>query len=135
MTARGEERAVLCIVDDPATTRLLERVVARARLRVIAVRQGSLGLELAREHAPALVVVALDLVDLAGESVLRRLGVDPETAAIPVIVLSEDEDARLRRRMLRAGARDVFALPLDVAAFEAVLATFAPPRGDEHPAG
>jgi CheY-like chemotaxis protein len=51
---------------------------------------GQLGLELAREHRPDLILLDLHLPDLPGEEVLARLRELDETREIPVIVLTAD---------------------------------------------
>ena len=52
--------------------------------------QGRLGLELAREHFPDLILLDLHLPDIAGDEVLNRLRVDPCLCAIPVVAMSAD---------------------------------------------
>ena len=64
---------------------------------------GGLGVDLAREHMPDLVLVDLDLPDMAGTAVLERLGEDPATAGIPVAVVSGDAAAHEVRELLRRG--------------------------------
>jgi CheY-like chemotaxis protein len=74
---------------------------------------GRLGLELAREHHPDLIVLDLHLPDLPGERVLAELQEDPETRDIPVIVLSADA-TREREQMLVAGASAFLTKPIDL---------------------
>ena len=52
---------------------------------------------------------------------LRRLQDDPETRAIPVVVLSANATSGQIDRLLSAGARDYLTKPLDVKKFLAVL--------------
>ena len=74
-----------------------------------------LGLDLAREHDPDLVLLDLHLPDMPGEEVLRRLRGDERTAGIPVVVLSADARPSLIKRLLASGARAFLTKPLDVA--------------------
>ena len=76
--------------------------------------QGSVGLELAREHRPLLVLLDLNLPDLAGEDVLTSLREDPRTARIPVVVVSADATQRQIQRLLSAGASAYLTKPIDV---------------------
>src|ERR671932_1003965 len=86
-----EASTVLYIEDNLANLALIEHVLAhRPEVRLLAAMQGRLGLELAREHHPALLLLDLHLPDLAGEEVLRRLREDSATAGVPVVVLSAD---------------------------------------------
>jgi CheY-like chemotaxis protein len=84
--------------------------------------QGQLGLDLARQHRPDLIVLDLHLPDMTGEEVLRRLKADPSTREIPVVVLSADASNGQVDRLMREGADDYMTKPLDVTRFLGVLA-------------
>jgi len=84
--------------------------------------QGRLGLELAREHQPKLVLLDLHLSDIGGDEVLRQLRDDPETSHIPVVVVSADATAGQMRRLLAEGASSYLTKPLDIQALRDVLA-------------
>jgi CheY-like chemotaxis protein len=86
----------------------------RPEVEVIAAMQGRLGFELAREHRPALVLLDLHLPDLGGDLVLERLRDDPETAAIPVVIVSADATPGQVRRLFAASAVAYLTKPLDV---------------------
>ncbi len=106
---------VLYIEDNPSNLRLVERVLAeQAAIRFIPAMQGRLGLSLAREHRPDLILVDLHLPDISGEDVLREIRSDPLLARTPVIVLSADATPGQVRRMVAAGARAYLTKPLDV---------------------
>jgi signal transduction histidine kinase/CheY-like chemotaxis protein len=120
---------VLQIEDNFANTHLVERVLAaRHGLRVMTVTQGRLGLELAREHQPSLILLDLHLPDARGLDLLQALAADERTATIPVVVISADSTPGQHARALAAGARAVLAKPLDVARFMDVIdPIFLPP--------
>lgn len=108
-------QVVLQIEDNLATVTLIERVLSqRPGVEVVAAMQGRLGLELAREHQPALVLLDLHLPDMGGEQVLQRLRDDPATASIPVVIVSADATPSHARRLLAAGAVAYLPKPIDV---------------------
>ena len=79
------------------TSRLVERLLdARGDVELVAAMQGRLGLELARQHRPVVVLLDLHLPDIDGDEVLRQLRDDPTTATHP-------GDRHQRRRHGRAG--------------------------------
>ena len=120
--ARAHAIDVLQIEDNFANTHLVERVLAsRHGLRVMTVTQGRLGLELAREHQPSLILLDLNLPDARGLDLLQALGADRRTASIPVVVISADSTPGQHQRALESGARAVLAKPLDVARFMDVI--------------
>src|SRR5437868_504538 len=106
---------ILYVEDNPSNLRLVERVLAeQTAVRFIPAMQGRLGLSLAREHRPDLILVDLHLPDISGEDVLREVKNDPLLARTPVIVLSADATPGQVRRLIAAGARAYLTKPLDV---------------------
>ena len=111
--ARGG--TVLYIEDNASNFRLVERVLERRpHIKLLPAQQGRLGLELAREHRPDLILLDLHLPDVPGEEVLRRLREAPLTASIPVVIVSADATPGQVRRLRDAGVREYLTKPLDV---------------------
>jgi signal transduction histidine kinase/ActR/RegA family two-component response regulator len=111
----GSAGTVLSIEDNLSNLKLLERILAqRPGVHLIATMQGKLGIELAREHQPRLVLLDLHLPDLPGDEVLRRLRSDPATAQTPVVIVSADATQGQKKRLLEAGAWAYLTKPLDV---------------------
>ncbi|HMA37696.1 MAG TPA: CHASE3 domain-containing protein [Chloroflexia bacterium] len=119
---------LLYIEDNLSNLRLIERLLQqRPTLRLLPAMQGTLGLDLAREHQPDLILLDLHLPDLSGEEVLARLQADARTASIPVVVLSADATPQRIQRLLAAGARAYLTKPIMIAEFWQVLdAALAP---------
>lgn len=118
----GPPRTVLYIEDNLSNLRLVERILARCGgPRLLAAMQGRLGLELARQHRPDLILLDLNLPDLPGHEVLQRLRADPQTRDIPVVVISADATPGQVERLRAAGARAYVTKPLDIPRFLAVL--------------
>ncbi len=83
--------------------------------------QGRLGLDLAREHRPDLILLDLHLPDMPGEEFLLRLRAMPETREIPVVVISADATPGQTDRLLASGARGYLTKPVEVKKFLALL--------------
>ena len=106
---------VLYIEDNVSNLRLVERVLERhATVEMIPAMQGSLGLALAREHHPDIIILDLHLPDIDGEVVLTRLKADPITREIPVVVLTADASKGQAERLARIGCYEFVSKPLDV---------------------
>ncbi len=115
MPVAADRPAILHVEDNLANIQLVERVLAqRPGVRLIPAMQGRLGLELARQHHPVLVLLDLNLADVGGEEVLRALRDDPVTATIPVVIISADAMPRQVQRLLSAGATAYLTKPIDV---------------------
>ena len=107
--------AVLYIEDNLANVDLLEDILGkRENITLIPSLQGSLGIDLARTRKPSLVLLDLHLPDMSGEEVLRHLKHDPETAAIPVVILTADAINAKPEHFLSQGARAHLTKPIDV---------------------
>lgn len=108
-------RLVLYIEDNPSNLRLVERVLARRpQIQLLTAMQGGIGIDLAREHHPELILLDLNLPDMTGDEVLRRLKENPATDGIPVVVLSADATKGAIERLLEAGARAYITKPIDL---------------------
>jgi PAS domain S-box-containing protein len=115
-------RTILYVEDNLANVVLVERILLqRPSLKLVAAMQGRLGLELAREHSPALVLLDLHLPDLSGEEALERLRKDPMTRHIPVIIMSADSTPGQMDRLRAIGIDDYVTKPLDVTRFLEVV--------------
>jgi two-component system chemotaxis response regulator CheY len=93
------------IVDDSAVMRaMIARVVRLSGVPLGEIREagdGAAGLAAVREHWVDLVLLDVNMPVMDGEEMLRRLRAAPETAALPVIVVST-EGSEARRHALEA---------------------------------
>ena len=109
---------VLQIEDNVSNTDLIEHVLAqRPGIEVMTAFQGRLGVDLARDHRPGLILLDLNLPDIHGFEVLRALSADGATADIPVIVISAHITPTQASRARALGARLVLEKPIDIPRF------------------
>ncbi len=117
-----EAPIVLYVEDNLSNLDLIQSLLAhRPEVRLLPAMQGRLGLDLARQHRPQLILLDLHLPDIGGEDVLQRLREDPETRSIPVVVISADATPGQIDRLLAAGARAYLTKPLDIKRFLVLL--------------
>jgi signal transduction histidine kinase/ActR/RegA family two-component response regulator len=115
-------RTILYIEDNLSNLKLIEHLLGRRDdVRLLTAMQAKLGLELAREHRPDIVLLDLHLPDMSGEEALRELRHDPLTRGISVIVVSADATSGQIKRLLASGADAYLTKPLNVRHFEDVL--------------
>ena len=116
---------VLYIDDNDDNLVLVERILRRredVRLRVA--RTGRDGVEAALGDPPSLILLDNRLPDSNGLQVLRQLAASPDTAAVPVVVLSGDTGQAMVNELLAAGASDFLAKPFVVGDLLAVIARY-----------
>ncbi|MCU1363188.1 MAG: sensor protein [Acidimicrobiaceae bacterium] len=108
-------RTVLHIENNMANINLVQRVMSRREgVEVIAAMLGRLGLELARDRLPMLILLDLHLPDVDGDEVLQLLRTHPLTANIPVVVISAEATPGQVQRLMNAGALAYLTKPIDV---------------------
>lgn len=128
------QHTILYIEDNTSNVQLVERIVAlRPDLRLFVAMQARLGIDLAFEHRPDLILLDLNLPDMSGLEVLLLLQNDPRTSAIPVTVISADATRGQVSRLLAAGAAAYLTKPLEVPQFLAMLDKILHPREDARP--
>ncbi|MBW3552987.1 MAG: PAS domain S-box protein [Gemmatimonadetes bacterium] len=118
----NREATILYIEDNPSNFKLVERVLGRRPgVRLLTAMQGGLGLELAREHKPDLILLDLHLPDIHGSEVMRRIREDGVISRTPVVIISADVTTNQVRQLLEAGAQAYLPKPLDIQEFLRVV--------------
>jgi len=104
----------IMIVDDVATNRIVLKVkLASAAYETVQAANGTDALRIARQARPDLILLDVQLPDIDGIEVCKRLKADPATRAIPVVMITAFRDPDARLRGLRAGAEEFLTKPLD----------------------
>ena len=112
---RKPKLLVLQVEDDPSNASLVSLVLARRpEIRLLSAEDAHLGLELARQHRPDLILLDLHLPDLPGDEMLYRVKAIPELADTKVVVVSADATPERIRRMLDQGVDGYLTKPVDV---------------------
>ncbi len=94
-TDEGTGRKVLVIDDEPGIIEIIETNLEGDGFEVISASNGKEGLEKIKNEAPELVVLDVMMPEMDGWEVLRSIEQDPNTAGLPVIMLTAkaaDED-------------------------------------------
>jgi two-component system phosphate regulon response regulator PhoB len=121
---------LLLAEDDPAMVELLRWTLERQGFEVVHTASGEEALLLAVEGGPDLIILDWMLEELSGIEVCRRLRRDPETANIPIIMLTARGEEADRVRGLETGADDYVTKPFSppelVARLRAVLRRVRP---------
>jgi PAS domain S-box-containing protein len=114
----SKQVTVLYVEDNISNFELVEQVFSdRPNVSLLAAASGTLGLELAREHSPDLILLDLHLPGMPGEKVLAELKDDPRTHDIPVVVLSSDATEAQIKKLMSAGAHAYLTKPISVRPF------------------
>jgi diguanylate cyclase (GGDEF)-like protein len=105
-----EKFSILLVDDDSMVVRILSRILADfAPLRFAT--SGRAALKLARESAPDLVLLDVDMPELSGFEVCKAFKSDPALAEVPIIFITSHESAQLEAKGLELGAADFIGKP------------------------
>lgn len=97
-------KTILFIEDEPTLQKTFEDLLGQEGYKVIQALDGEIGLRLAKESKPDLVMLDLILPRIDGFEVLKTLKEDITTKDIPVIILTNLESAGDVERALELGA-------------------------------
>jgi two-component system OmpR family response regulator len=107
---------VLIVDDEPATTRLLQHMLAIEGYASETAHDGPQALErLSQAPRPDLVLLDIMMPGLDGFHVLQRIKSDARTAGIPVVMMSARTDLLAGRASQARGASGILAKPFAIA--------------------
>ena len=105
---------VLVVEDNEMNMKLLRDVLVASGYRALEATRGAQAVELARQHVPDLVLMDVQLPDVDGVEVLRRIRTDVRTAFLPVVAVTAQAMDGDRERFLRAGFDGYLPKPIDL---------------------
>jgi len=109
---------LILIVEDNAKNLKLVRDVLQAKgYATVEAETAEDGLKLARERAPQLILMDIQLPGMSGLDALKALRADAATAAIPVIAITASVMLQTRREIEAAGFDGFIEKPISVRGF------------------
>lgn len=116
-------RTTILIIDDDADQHTVCGVFLRhAGYEVLHAFDGQEGVEMAREHRPALVLMDIRMPRMDGVAARRILAEDAATAAIPVVAVSADVLTWPERRVMEEGFVAYLPKPCNLDRISALVA-------------
>jgi two-component system sensor histidine kinase ChiS len=112
----------ILVIDDEYSVRAAVRICLAAEgYAVVEAENGKMGLELARADKPDLVLCDVRMGAVSGFDVIKGLQSQPDTATIPVILMTGVPEAADVRRSMEQGADDYLAKPFETKALRAAI--------------
>ncbi len=117
-TAGTGQHTLLYVEDNPANLQLVEELIARRPdLRLLSASQGHLGIEMAREFLPEVILMDINLPGISGIEAMKILQADPATANIPIVAISANAIPSDIRKGMDAGFFRYLTKPIVVSEF------------------
>lgn len=136
-------KSVLIIEDTPENLRLFRAILRLEAARVLEAERAPAGIALAVQEQPDIILMDMQMPGMDGLTAARLLRADPQTAHIPIVVVTASTMDDDRCRALEAGCDGYIVKPVDPLNFgrqiasyiEAKLANLAPAVPDNWAAG
>jgi PAS domain S-box-containing protein len=111
-------QTLLYVEDNPANMKLVEQIIARhPDMRLLTAVNGNLGIEIARESLPDVILMDINLPGINGFEALKILRADRATAHIPVIAISANAMPLDIENGMKAGFFRYLTKPIKVTEF------------------
>jgi CheY-like chemotaxis protein len=109
------EIRILYIEDNEVNIDLMRKVFSGyGNIKLLEAREGWLGIGVAREQVPDLILLDNNLPDIDAVRVIEELRSNPVTRNIDIFVISADTTSERIAACLNAGARQFIQKPIDV---------------------
>ena len=104
-------KTILYVEDNEFNRKIVRQLLARTSYRLIEATDGEAGVTTAVEARPDLIIMDIQLPKLSGLEATRQLAAAPETASIPIIVITSFALAGDEQKARDAGATAYLAKP------------------------
>jgi len=118
------DEKILYIEDNPGNRMLVRRILMVEDFNVIEAEDGPKGIELALSEHPELILMDMNLPDMDGYELTKRMREMPELDAIPIIAMTANVMHGDREKTLEAGCDGYIPKPIDVDALPEQVAQF-----------
>lgn len=102
---------ILIVDDSPTEVHVLKTMLEKNGFQTSSALSGEEGIAKARQEKPDLILMDVVMPGINGFQATRQLTKDPETASIPVIIVTTKDQETDRVWGLRQGAKDYIAKP------------------------
>jgi CheY-like chemotaxis protein len=133
LQAEASRRAhkMLYVEDNPANLNLVERIISYVPgIDLLSASSAEVGIDMARAHRPELILLDINLPEMDGYQMFKRLRGYPETMNIPVVAISANAMEKDIKEALKAGFADYITKPVDVSVFIEKVKAFIKNDGD-----
>ncbi len=117
----SDPKTVLVIEDSPVQILALRELLEQENLRVLCATDGRAGVSMAEQHHPDAIVLDIQMPEMNGLEVCRLLMASPQTATIPIVILTAHNETDILRLGLELGAVDF--IPKDPFSDQVLLET------------
>ena len=108
------DKLILIVEDDPRNLTLFRDLLQKFGYTTIEATNGRDGVNLARTHKPALILMDIQLPVMDGLEATKILKSDAKTKNIPILALTSYAMKGDKEKIIEAGCDEYLAKPIDV---------------------
>jgi CheY-like chemotaxis protein len=118
----GNGKTVLVVEDSMAQAYALKLLFEQEGMQVLHAPNGRVGVDMAQQYTPDVIVLDIEMPEMDGFEACRQIKADPQTAHIPVVILTVHGDrAAVVLQGIDLGATDF--IPKDPFSYQVILET------------
>lgn len=118
---------ILLIEDNPQNRYLATFLLVQYGYEMYQAETGTMGLEMAAEIRPDLILLDIQLPGMDGHAVARALKSNPQLKSIPIVAVTSYAMVGDREKCLEAGAEGYIEKPINPETFASEVEQFLPP--------
>ena len=103
----------ILLVDDVSTNLKCVGLILKNKYKLTMVKSGREALDVLKSVIPDLVLLDIHMQEMDGYEVMQHMNENPETAKIPVILLTADSEKRSEERGTALGAVGLIRKPFE----------------------
>ena len=127
MSPSRPDRPTIMVVEDDYDNRLMLKVLLEMKgYRVIEAGDGDEAVRVLEAEMPQLILLDLQMPNLNGFALARRVRQTPSTRDVPIVIVSGHDPAKHRQLALAAGCNDYLLKPIDFDRLEEMLTRLIP---------
>ena len=119
-------KTILHIEDNEFNRKIVRDLLSRASYRLIEAIDGELGVVMAVQQLPDLILMDLQMPKMSGLEATRQLRANPKTANIPIIAVTSFALSGDDQKALEAGANAYLAKPYSPRKLLSLIREFLP---------
>ncbi len=114
---------VLVIDDEPDLRKILEINLSHLNYKVLTAENGAIGINMAHEHRPGLIILDMMMPEMDGNEVCAQLQSSDKTRGIPILILTAKENMETKLEALKLGAVDYITKPFEMSELTARISS------------
>lgn len=118
-------KTVMIVEDNELNMKLFHDLLEAHGYRTVETRSGVEAVDLARTHRPDLILMDIQLPEISGLDVTRKLKADPELRAIPVVAVTAFAMKGDEERIRAGGCEAYLSKPISVVKFLETVRQYA----------